>query len=51
MKIKMLGAICKDILGSTYEAEMNEDMYLFHKDDHSTDDTVLTCAVAEWCLR
>ncbi len=46
----MLGAICGDILGSTYEIEMKEDVYLLHDDDHITDDTVLTCAVAEWCL-
>lgn len=46
----MLGAVCGDILGSTYEIEMKEDVYLLHKDDHFTDDTVLTCAVAEWCL-
>lgn len=46
----MLGAICGDILGSTYEVEMKEDVYLLYKDDHFTDDTVLTCAVAKWCL-
>jgi len=43
---KVLGAICGDILGSTYEIEIKEDIYLLHKEDHFTDDTVLTCAIA-----
>ena len=51
----MLGAICGDILGSTIEFEENkyEDISkikLFQETDHITDDTVLTCAVADWLL-
>lgn len=51
----MLGAICGDVLGST--KENNENKYdnvvlipLFEKSDHITDDSVLTCAVADWLL-
>ncbi len=50
----MLGAMCGDILGSSYEFgfEDNEDneIYLMHVDDHMTDDSALTCAVAEWMM-
>lgn len=46
----MLGAICGDILGSTYEIESREEVSLLNKDDHFTDDAILTCAIAEWCL-
>jgi ADP-ribosylglycohydrolase len=51
----MLGAICGDILGSTYEfgAEKTENISkiaLFREEDHFTDDTVLTLAVADWLL-
>ncbi|MCI2056629.1 MAG: ADP-ribosylglycohydrolase family protein [Oscillibacter sp.] len=51
----MLGAICGDILGSTYEfgPEKTEDLSkisLFRRDDHFTDDTVSTLAVADWLL-
>lgn len=48
---KMMGAICGDILGSTYEWKnikycptLNE---LISRDNFFTDDTVMTCAVAK----
>lgn len=48
---KMMGAICGDILGSTYEwsnikycPTLNE---LISRDNFFTDDTVMTCAVAK----
>ena len=58
----MLGAIVGDILGSSYEFEeikfdmalphdeSLKDIPLFNKDDHFTDDTVLTLAIADWLL-
>lgn len=51
----MLGAICGDVLGSTYEFEEKKyedisEIVLCKKDDQFTDDTVLTMAVAEWLL-
>lgn len=53
----MIGAICGDILGSTYEFGLvdedgveYENVYLMHEEDHFTDDTVLTLAVADWLL-
>lgn len=51
----MLGAICGDILGSTYEFEEKKyydlsDIKLGLKTDNFTDDTVLTLAVADWLL-
>lgn len=51
----MLGAICGDILGSTYEFEEKkydnlDDIKLCLETDDFTDDTVLTLAVADWLL-
>lgn len=51
----MLGAICGDTLGSTVEFEETKyddlsKVILFRETDHFTDDTVLTCAVADWLL-
>ena len=47
----MIGAVCGDILGSTYEFGIgNEEVYLLHEEDHFTDDSVLTFALAEWAL-
>ena len=43
----MIGAVCGDILGSTYEFGIgNEEVYLLHEEDHFTDDSVLTFALA-----
>ncbi len=51
----MFGAICGDILGSSYEFEGKKyfdinDIKLCLKDDNFTDDTALTLAVADWLL-
>ena len=51
----MLGAICGDILGSTNEFKDKKysdisHIRLFHESDRITDDTILTCAVADWLL-
>ena len=47
----MLGAICGDILGSTYEFGIEDKkIFLMHEEDHMTDDSVLTCAIAEWMM-
>ncbi len=45
----MLGAIIGDIVGSAYEWNhiKTKDFQLFRRRDHFTDDTVMTCAVAE----
>jgi len=45
----MLGAIVGDIVGSVYERHniKTKDFPLFRADCHFTDDTVMTCAVAE----
>jgi ADP-ribosylglycohydrolase len=49
----MLGAIAGDVIGSVYEGSgtKTKDFPLFHPDCRYTDDTVLTCAVAEKLLR
>jgi ADP-ribosylglycohydrolase len=50
----MLGAIVGDVIGSVYEGDnvKTPDFEpLFHPEAVPTDDTVLTCAVAEWILR
>ena len=48
----MLGAICGDILGSTYEfGNEDKEISLMHEEDHMTDDSVLTCAIAEWVMK
>ncbi len=49
----MLGAIAGDVIGSVYEgANVRHPDFepLFHPGARPTDDTVLTCAVAEWVL-
>lgn len=51
----MLGAICGDVLGSTYEFEEvkyenAEGIKLCLETDNFTDDTALTLAVADWLL-
>lgn len=47
----MIGAVCGDILGSTYEfGNLDKEIYLMHGEDHFTDDSVLTFAVAQWAL-
>lgn len=45
----MIGAIVGDVVGSVYEWHniKTKDFPLFRKDCHFTDDTVMTCAVAE----
>ena len=45
----MFGAIVGDIIGSVYEWNniKTKEFPLFRDDCHSTDDTVMTCAVAE----
>ena len=45
----MLGAIVGDIVGSVYERHniKTKEFPLFRDDCHFTDDTVMTCAVAE----
>jgi ADP-ribosylglycohydrolase len=48
----MLGAIIGDIIGSSYEFHnvKNKDFELFCNRSCFTDDTILTCATAEWLL-
>lgn len=48
----MLGAICGDIIGSVYEHEnlKSKDFPLFQKSCVFTDDTVLSCAIADSLL-
>ena len=51
----MLGAIVGDIMGSSMEFEEQkfehiDEINLFNKENHFTDDTVLTLAVADWLL-
>lgn len=45
----MIGAIIGDVVGSRFEFEnyKGRDFEFFHPDCHPTDDTVMTCAVAE----
>jgi ADP-ribosylglycohydrolase len=47
----MIGAIIGDIVGSRFEFHniKTKDFDLWHNDCHTTDDTILTCAVAD-CL-
>jgi ADP-ribosylglycohydrolase len=50
----MFGAIAGDVIGSVYEwnnVKTADFQPLFQRLSHPTDDTVLTCAVAEWLLR
>ena len=46
----IIGAVCGDIIGSAYEFHKTKDMNfkLFTPRSKFTDDTVMTCAVAEW---
>ena len=46
----MLGAIIGDIIGSIYEFNniKTKDFPLFCDKSHFTDDTILTCATADW---
>ena len=48
----LLGAIIGDIVGSPYEFHniKSKDFELFCNNSHFTDDTILTCATAEWLL-
>lgn len=48
----MLGAIIGDIIGSAYEFHnvKTKDFPLFSKQSRFTDDTILTCAVADWMV-
>ncbi len=48
----MLGSIIGDIIGSPYEFHniKTKDFELFSQNSHFTDDTILTCATAEWLL-
>ena len=50
----MLGAIVGDIAGSTYEhrnCKRYQDIEIFRKHSHVTDDTVLTLATADYYFR
>ena len=49
----MIGAICGDIIGSRFEFENRKSKFfrLFHEDCCFTDDSVLTCLVAESLMR
>ena len=51
-RIALLGAICGDIIGSTRELhpEKNTNFELFPLMSKFTDDTVMTCAVADWLM-
>jgi len=49
----MKGAIIGDIVGSRFEFDSSfksKDFELFHNDCKFTDDTAMTCAVADWIL-
>ena len=49
----LIGAIAGDVIGSVYEwnnAKKKEDVEFFKKGCKFTDDTVLTCAVANWLM-
>lgn len=47
-----IGSICGDIIGSAYEFHKTKDINfkLFTPRSKFTDDTVMTCAVAEWLM-
>lgn len=51
-KVKMLGALVGDIIGSVYEFHNTKstDFELFRKNSRFTDDSVMTLAVAKWLL-
>ena len=48
----IIGAVCGDIIGSIYEFNSTKDpnFKLFTSQSTFTDDTVMTCAVAEWLM-
>ena len=48
----IIGAVCGDIIGSIYEFNPTKDpnFKLFTSQSKFTDDTVMTCAVAEWLM-
>ena len=48
----IIGAVCGDIIGSDYEFHKtkNWNFKLFTPQSTFTDDTVMTCAVAEWLM-
>ena len=48
----IIGAVCGDIIGSAYEFHKTKDtgFKLFTPRSKFTDDTVMTCAVAEWLM-
>ena len=48
----IIGAVCGDIIGSIYEFNptKNPNFKLFTSQSTFTDDTVMTCAVAEWLI-
>ena len=48
----IIGAVCGDIIGSAYEFHKTKDFgfKLFTSQSKFTDDTVRTCAVAEWLM-
>lgn len=50
--LSLLGAICGDVIGSTYELARNKqyDFELFPPRSRFTDDTVMTVAIADWIL-
>src|SRR6056297_67110 len=49
----MLGAIAGDIIGSVFEANSikTTEFQLFSDQSRFTDDSVLTCAVADWLIQ
>lgn len=51
-KVKMLGALVGDIIGSAYEFHPSKlmDFELFKRDSRFTDDSVMTLAVAKWLM-
>lgn len=51
-RIALMGAICGDIIGSAYEFNPTKQFKfsLFTKKSTYTDDTVMTCAVADWLM-
>ena len=48
----MIGAIIGDVVGSRFEFHniKTKDFELWHDDCHPTDDSVLTCATADWIV-
>ena len=50
--IAILGAVCGDIIGSSYEFRPTKrlDFELLPGESGFTDDTVMTCAVADWLM-